>query len=126
WVNVGALRVTLIDAARPLIQDAVIAGHDCDEISILIFPNTAACSELVGSELDGKAFAEHPLIVERLRCCLQEHNRKAVGTSTRIARFAVLATPPLAEAHEITEKGYLNQRMVLQRRSADVIRAQGP
>ena len=126
WVNVGALRVTLIDAARPLIQDAVIAGHDCDEISILIFPNTAACSELVGSELDGIAFAEHPLIVERLRCCLQEHNRKAVGTSTRIARFVVLATPPLAEAHEITEKGYLNQRMVLQRRSADVIRAQGP
>jgi hypothetical protein len=38
----------------------------------------------VGSELDGKAFAEHPLIVERLRCCLQEHNRKAVGTSTRM------------------------------------------
>src|SRR5690606_4702270 len=28
WVNVGALRVRLIAAADPLVQDAVITGHD--------------------------------------------------------------------------------------------------
>src|SRR5688572_20653906 len=37
WVNVGAVRVRLIAAADPLIQDAVITGHDRDEVGALVF-----------------------------------------------------------------------------------------
>ncbi|WP_286851473.1 hypothetical protein, partial [Hydrogenophaga sp. 70-12] len=36
------------------------------------------------------------------------------------ARAAVLDEPPNADAGEITDKGYLNQRAVLQRRAARV------
>src|SRR5256886_10678269 len=42
WVHVGALRVKLIAAADPLIQDADITGHDRDEIGALVFLSPAA------------------------------------------------------------------------------------
>src|SRR5437879_8700990 len=42
WVNAGAVRVRLIAAADPLIQDAVITGHDRDELGALVFLSAAA------------------------------------------------------------------------------------
>src|SRR3954471_19595642 len=42
WVHVGALRVKLIAAGDPLIQDAVITGHDRNEIGALVFLSPAA------------------------------------------------------------------------------------
>ena len=41
-MHVGALRVKLIAAGDPLIQDAVITGHDRDEIGALVFLSPAA------------------------------------------------------------------------------------
>jgi hypothetical protein len=43
-----------------------------------------------------------------------------------VSCFAVLATPPRAELHEITDKGYVNQRVVLKQRSVDVEVLHGP
>ena len=42
WVSAGAVRVRLIAAADPLIQDAVITGHDRNEIGALVFLSPAA------------------------------------------------------------------------------------
>jgi feruloyl-CoA synthase len=50
---------------------------------------------------------------------LTEMNRGA-GSAHRIQRLLLLATPPDIDAGEITDKGYINQRVVLQRRDADV------
>src|SRR5690606_14132872 len=44
WVNVGALRVRLIAAADPLIQDAVLTGHDRDEVGAIVFLNPVAAA----------------------------------------------------------------------------------
>jgi len=126
WVNVGALRLALIDAARPLIQDVVITGHDRDEIGILIFPNLAACRETAGFAIDERALTGHACVIERLRRTLQQHNLAAAGSSGRVAAFIILDSPPCAEAHEITDKGYVNQRTVLKLRAADVLRVHGP
>src|SRR4030095_13835433 len=41
WVNVGTLRPWVTAAGAPLIEDAVITGHDRDEIGLLIFPSLA-------------------------------------------------------------------------------------
>ena len=41
WVNVGTLRTAVIAAGAPVIEDAVITGHDRDEIGLLIFPSLA-------------------------------------------------------------------------------------
>ena len=103
WVHVGAVRVRLIAAGDPLIQDAVITGHDRDEIGALVFMSPAAKS----------------LSSEELKAKLEETLRKFQGeaSSTRPARLMVMSEPPSIDANEITDKGYMNQRAVLERRA---------
>src|SRR3954465_4802856 len=62
WVHVGALRVKLIAAGDPLIQDAVITGHDRDEIGALLFLSPAS-KELSSPALKAKLLA----ILEKLK-----------------------------------------------------------
>src|SRR5205085_411624 len=109
WVRVGELRIALVAACSPRISDAVITGHDRDEVGALVFPAP-------GQVIDA-AFREG------LRAALAALD--AGGTSTRIARLLVLEEPPGIDAGEITDKGYLNQRAILARRAADVARLYG-
>lgn len=109
WVSVGPLRARLVAACAPYVQDAVITGHDRDEVGALIFPNPEACTRLAAAELRG-------LIAK----ALAQLARQATGSSRRIARALVLETPPSLDAGEITDKGSINQRAVLARRAARV------
>jgi len=112
WVHVGALRVRLIAACDPIVQDAVITGHDRDAVGALLFMNPAACAGRTPEELR-----------ERLRAGLAALSRDAGGsTSLRVARALVLAEPPKLDAGEITDKGYVNQRAVLEGRAGEVER----
>jgi feruloyl-CoA synthase len=125
WVHVGGLRVAAISAGAPVIQDAVVTGHDREEVGLLVFPNLAGCLSLVPG-----APADTPLpdLVRRaeVRAALAKglavHNQAHAGSSTRITRTLILATPPSIDANEITDKGYVNQRAVLESRAADVAR----
>src|SRR5258706_11455880 len=103
WVHVGALRVKLIAAADPLIQDAVITGHDRAEVGPLVFPSPAA--------------KEVTDLRERLRAALQKLAQEG-GSSMVPRRLLVMSEPPSIDANEITDKGYMNQRAVLERRAA--------
>ena len=105
WVSVGAVRVKLIAAADPLIQDAVITGHDRNEIGALVFLSPAA-----------KDMETHA-IRTRLSQALQTLKREG-GSSTHPARLLIMTEPPSIDANEITDKGYMNQRAVLERRAA--------
>jgi feruloyl-CoA synthase len=107
WVHVGAVRVRLIAAGNPLIQDAVITGHDRDEVGALVFPSPAA-KDLAPGELRAR-------IAAALRALAAES-----GSSMHPVRALVTAEPPSIDANEITDKGYLNQRAVLERRAAEV------
>jgi len=60
---------------------------------------------------------------------VREHLRSALrklaaesgpGSSTHPARALVMSEPPSIDANEITDKGYMNQRAVLERRAAAV------
>lgn len=121
WVNVGALRLALIAAAKPLVSDAVIAGEGRDAIGVLVFPNEAASRAFL--EETGETVAEgehpgrHPLVIARLRQAFASHNATQGGSSTKVRVFDVLETPPSPHDDEITEKGYLNQRAILARRA---------
>jgi len=108
WVSVGNLRVSLVSALAPYVQDAVITGHDRDEVGALLFPSPAA-SQLSADALAGK-----------IRGALQTLRAQGGGSSQFPARVLVLSEPPSADAGEITDKGYVNQRTTLARRSADV------
>jgi feruloyl-CoA synthase len=109
WVHVGAVRVKLIAACDPLVQDAVITGHDREEMGALVFVNPAAANAL-GLDTAG--------IRSRLQAALGKLHAESTGSSTAPVRLLVLDEPPSIDANEITDKGYLNQRAVLERRAA--------
>jgi len=128
WVHVDALRVAAIAAAAPVAQDAVVTGHDRAEIGLLIFPSLAGCRGLdpaLAALGDPLALLRRPEIAARVREGLAAHNRAARSSSRRIARVLLMTEPPSADANEITDKGYVNQRAVLERRKALVDRLYG-
>jgi feruloyl-CoA synthase len=106
WVHVGSVRVKLIAAADPIVQDAVITGHDRNEIGALVFLNPAATKDVTPD-----------WIRARLAKALKDLSAEA-GSSTHPARLLVMTEPPSIDANEITDKGYINQRAVLERRAA--------
>jgi len=108
WVSVGTLRLRVVSALAPHAQDVVITGHDRDEIGVLVFPTATAL------QMPREALHEH--IARGLAALRAEGG----GSSQSPARALVLDEPPNADAGEITDKGYLNQRAVLQRRAAIV------
>jgi feruloyl-CoA synthase len=105
WVHVGALRLKLIAAGDPVIQDAVITGHDRNEVGALLFLSNTA-RDLPPQE-----------IRSRLSAVLNTLSKES-GSSTHPTRFLVMTEPPSIDANEITDKGYMNQRAVLERRAA--------
>jgi feruloyl-CoA synthase len=125
WVNVGTLRTIAIAAGAPVIEDAVVTGHDRDEIGLLIFPSLAGLRGLcphVGPDAGLEALIAEPAVRRALLDGLSRHNARSQGSSVRIARCLLLTDPPSIDANEITDKGYLNQRAVLTRRAALVER----
>jgi feruloyl-CoA synthase len=108
WVSVGTLRVQVVSALAPLAQDVVVTGHDRDEVGVLVFPSAQAAA-LPRAEL-----------AARIAAGLARMREAGAGSSQCPARALVLDEPPSADAGEITDKGYINQRAVLQRRAAAV------
>lgn len=64
WVQVGKLRLGLLEAAPGLLQDAVICGHDRDYIAVLAWPDPGRCRELVGTETDTATVIGSPEVAE--------------------------------------------------------------
>jgi feruloyl-CoA synthase len=120
WVHVGELRLEILAAGAPLVQDVVVTGHDRNEVGLLVFPNPAGCRSLCeeGEDVPLAELIRRPEIHSRLKVCLEAHNAVNRTNSRRIARALLLAEPPSIQAGEITDKGYVNQRAVLTRRAA--------
>jgi len=120
WVSVGPLRARLIAAFAPLVKDAVIAGHDRNEICALVFPDLEACRALkpaaAAGQTDSEVLASVP-VRDAFRDLLGEMARTSTGSSTKIARLVLLDEPPSIDANEITDKGSINQSAVLMRRA---------
>lgn len=119
WVHVGSVRVEAIAATAPVVQDAVVTGHNRDEIGLLVFPNPAGCKSLCPDASAAMApgdLIQRPEVREKLRAGLASYNR-GKSNSQRIARALLMAEPPDIDANEITDKGYINQRAVLERRA---------
>ncbi|MBS0369964.1 MAG: feruloyl-CoA synthase [Proteobacteria bacterium] len=123
WVHVGSLRVAGIDALKPVAQDIVVTGHDRDEIGFLVFPNIPECRTLCPSlppDAPVEQVLTNPAVLSRVRQGMAMMKNLGGGTSTYPARALLVAEPPSVEAGEITDKGYINQRAVLNRR-ADLV-----
>jgi feruloyl-CoA synthase len=118
WVTVGRLRTSLVSAAGVL-RDAVIAGHDGDYVAALAWVDHAEARRVCGADDDLRL--DDPALREHLARTLEALNDGA-GSAGRIERLLLLEAPPSLDAGEITDKGYVNQRRVLDLRAPDVAR----
>jgi feruloyl-CoA synthase len=124
WVHVGGLRVAVLAAASPALQDAIVAGENRDFIGLLAWLNVAGCQKLIGEGAPAALadLARHPAVRAHVRAALGRWNAAHSGGSQHIARVLLLSDPPSIDANEITDKGYINQRLALERRQAEVER----
>ena len=122
WVSVGPLRARFVAACAPLVRDAVIAGINRDEISALVVLDLDGC-RLINPTLpqdDLAAVAADPLVRAAFRERFAKFLATATGSSTRIVRAVLLDTPLSIDRGEVTDKGSINQRAVLEHRNSVV------
>ena len=122
WVSVGPLRIKFIGHCAPYVTDLVVAGHDRDDAAALVVPNVPALRELagLGDEADDAEVLVHPKVRETFATLLAAFNKKAGGSSGRLARLILMDDPPSLDTGELTDKGSINQRAVLALR-ADMV-----
>ena len=121
FVNVGPLRAKIIHAGAPYIQDVVLTGLDRKEVGAIIF-GTPACVALSGLGTDAslEQVMHSAPVQQHLQNVLNQLAQTATGSTTRIARAVAAIKPPSLDLGEVTDKGSINQRAVLQHR-ADVV-----
>ena len=119
WVSVGPLRARFVAACVPLVRDVVIAGINRDEVSALVMLDLDGC-RLVNPALppgDLAAAASDSAIRAAFRERLIGFLATSTGSSTRITRAVLIDTPLSIDRGEVTDKGSINQRAVLEHRS---------
>lgn len=115
WVSVGTLRPDFVAACSPLIFDAVICGQDKDFATALVWPSPVTVEQYAKAAGDpAKGFAALTSDLARKAAAF---NASEPGSSRRIKRVLVMTEPPSIDAGEITDKGYVNQRLVISRRA---------
>ena len=101
WVYGGQMRERLLKRLGTLIVDFVLTDDGRPFLGLLVWLRP-------GVELDD--------LVQPLR----EHNAEAQGASGRIGRVKAFDSPPSADWHEISDKGTINRRAVLDHRQDDL------
>src|SRR5947199_2939914 len=119
WVSVGPLRARFVAACAPLVRDVIIAGINRDELSALVVLDLDGC-RLVNPDLppdDLAAAASDAAVREEFAAKLKDFAASATGSSTRVTRALLLDTPLSIDKGEVTDKGSINQRAVLEHRA---------
>ncbi len=117
WVNVGVLKAKAISAGSPIVQDVVVAGLDRAFVSAILFLNADACRKLIDQDLPNEMAYLHPKVTDFIDESFSKLNQQATGSSNRIKKYVIATEPPSIDLGEITDKGSLNQRMVLKHRA---------
>jgi feruloyl-CoA synthase len=128
WVSVGPLRARFVAACAPLVRDVVIAGINRDELSALVILDLDGCRvinpALPSGDLEAAAFDQ--MIRQAFAERLKKFAADATGSSTRITRAVLLDTPLSIDRGEVTDKGSINQRAVLEHRAGLIGALYGP
>jgi feruloyl-CoA synthase len=118
WVSVGPLRARFIAACAPLVRDVVISGINRDEVSALVILDLDGC-RLINPALapdDLAAMAADPVVRDAFRERFTKFLATSTGSSTRITRAILIDSPLSIDRGEVTDKGSINQRSVLDHR----------
>jgi feruloyl-CoA synthase len=119
WVRVGPLRAALVAHFGDLVLDLVVAGHDRDEVALLVFPNMTTCRSVSGhaAGVPASQVLAASAVRGRFESALTTFAAMQAGSSTRVERAMLLEAPPSIDAQEITDKGSINQKAVLRHRA---------
>lgn len=120
WVSVGPLRARFVATCAPLVRDVVIVGIDRDEVTALVILDLDGC-RIINPALaadDLAAAAADSAIMAAFRERFARFTAGATGSSTRIPRAILLDTPLSIDRGEVTDKGSVNQRAVLDHRQS--------
>lgn len=117
WVSAGTLRAHAVAAASPLLLDCVVCGQDKPYVGLLAWPVVAAAKAICGKS-DPAEVVNDPQIRTFVQEKFAAYNKGQGGSSTRVRRVILMAEPPSVDGHEITDKGYVNQRATMDRRKA--------
>jgi feruloyl-CoA synthase len=118
WVNVGAVRSSFVNHCLPYVQDAVITGLNEEYLGALVFPDLEHCRKLAEIEegASPRSILGSPVVRRKFQDLLDSFAAQATGSSNRIERMILVDRPASLGAGEITDKGSLNQRVVLDKR----------
>ncbi|PUA43650.1 feruloyl-CoA synthase [Pseudomonas protegens] len=122
FVSVGPLRNRAVLEGSPYVQDLVVAAPDRECLGALVFPRLYECRRLaaLGAEAsDAQVLASAP-VRQWFGDWLQRLNREASGNASRLEWIALQVEPASIDRGEITDKGSINQRAVLQWRAEQV------
>ncbi len=124
FVSVGPLRAQAILSGHPLVQDVVVTGINRDEVGLLVFAHLEDARGLAGAEKDAPAAAvlANERVRDFFRRWLAALHAAGTGSSNRPTRALLLTEPPSMDLGEVTDKGSVNQRVVLQQRAAATAR----
>ncbi|MEP7244312.1 MAG: hypothetical protein ABI885_11550 [Gammaproteobacteria bacterium] len=119
---VGRREKYVAKPSEPGVVDAAICGESRSEIGALLIPARETVERLVenGRSLSDVELYRRPEILEQLEDLLKDLAGKATGSSNRIARAIIIDTPPQIADGEVTEKGTLNQNILLSNRASSV------
>ena len=110
WVRATNVRLDALRHFSDIALDVVIAGHDRDEIGVLIFPQPSASPQ---GHLEAGGVLTSADLVAVVRDRLRRAAEHSTSSSTRITRALILAAPPSMSDGELTAKGSINARKVL-------------
>jgi feruloyl-CoA synthase len=122
WVRTAAMRTRLLEACSPYLKEAVITYDGGDTVGALAWPDPAACCKLLPA-MEGASIVQlqtHPVLLAELSKRLLALNAEYKTASMRIERLALLSEAPSMHAYELTDKGSINQRAVIERRVGDI------
>ncbi len=103
WVYGGAIRDELLRALSPLALDMVLCDDNRPYLALLLRPTVGADRTEIAARLAAFNAGQH-------------------GVASRIRRALLLSEPPSANAHEISDKGTIYRRAVIDRRVGEVER----
>lgn len=118
WVRAAQLRIDMLACLSPLASDLVITGADRSEIGVMVFPNLAELEKQGFCLVQADGALNDDALLADIHSRLAERARTVSGSSSRISRAILLADPASMPEGEMTAKGNLNFRRILERRKA--------
>ena len=120
WVHGAALRLEMLSVLAPLAADIVVTGEGRDKVGLLIIPAPGLLADGRLETDNGACLGRG--VMDEIAHRLAARADDARGSSGRVTRALILSQPPSIAEGEITAKGNLNFRKLLDRRAGELAR----